>query len=148
METKYISIKEACDYSNKSLSSIRRLVAETKKKAPNRLKFEDLKSGSQKIFIDIEYLNEYFKLKPLDTDSEHVQSNTSNSSQVNDSNEQYLISILKEELEAKNKQIDMLLERQRETNIMIEGLNQRFMIEAKDVSEAGTNKKKKWWKFG
>lgn len=143
MKKDYISIKDACDVSKKSISTIRRFVDETKVKAPSMLNYEILKNGTKKILINAEYLNKYFNL--IDT-SQTTQTSESNSELV--SVLKSALDTLKIELDAKNNHINMLLERQRETNIMIEGLNQRFMIEAKDVSVAGTNKKKKWWKFG
>lgn len=148
MKKEYISIKEACDVSKKSLSTIRRFVSETKKIAPKKLKYETLANGTKKILIDFDYLNEYFNQTTYSNDS---QMNDSQGSQMSNSNEDTInvlksaLDTLKNELEAKNKHIDMLLERQRETNIMIEGLNQRFLIETKEVND-NREVKKKWWK--
>ena len=136
MKKNYISIKEACDVSKKSISTIRRFVDETKLKAPSMLNYEILKNGTKKILINAEYLNKCFNL--IDT-SQTTQTSESNSELV--SVLKSALDTLKIELEAKNNHVNMLLERQRETNIMIEGLNQRFMIESKEVTP-----KKKWWK--
>ena len=62
MEKQFISLKDACEYSNKSMSTLRRLVSELKDNQPNKLKYEDLKNGSKKILIDADYLNEYYEL--------------------------------------------------------------------------------------
>jgi predicted nucleic acid-binding Zn-ribbon protein len=148
MKKEYISIKEACDVSKKSLSTIRRFVSETKKIAPKKLKYETLTNGTKKILIDFDYLNEYFNQTTYSNDS---QMNDSQGSQMSNSNEDTInvlksaLDTLKSELDAKNNHINMLLERQRETNIMIEGLNQRFLIETKEVNDT-REVKKKWWK--
>ena len=152
MENKYISLKDACEYSNKSLSTIRRIVKGTPK---NKLKYENLKNGSKKILIEVDYLNEYFDLKPKTSSS-----NKDNLTQsVNNSSEQLLIKTfeniiktLNNELEAKNKQIDSiieanskqvqsLIERQRESNVIIERLNQIKSLETKEINEV----RRKWW---
>ena len=141
MENKYISLKDACEYSNKSLSTIRRIVKGTPK---NKLKYENLKNGSKKILIEVDYLNEYFDLKPKTSSS-----NKDNLTQsVNNSSEQLLIKTfeniiktLNNELESKNRHIDTLLERQRESNVIIERLNQIKSLETKEVNEV----RRKWW---
>ena len=148
MKKDYISIKEACEVSKKSLSTIRRFVAETKNTAPKKLKYETLTNGTKKILIEFEYLNEYFNQTTYSNDS---QTNDSQGSQMSNSNEDMInvlksaLDTLKIELDAKNNHINMLLERQRETNIMIEGMNQRFLIETKEVNDS-REVKKKWWK--
>lgn len=140
MENKYISIKEACKQFNKSISTIRRIIKEAPK---NQLNKEKLKTGHEKIYISFEYLNEYFNKS-----KESGQYNNSESNQVNSSNE-YLtktleetIQFLKSELEAKNKQIESFLERQYESNVIIERLQQKEQT----LLESMENKKKrKWW---
>ena len=141
MTNKYISIKEACELFNKSLSTIRRVVKET---PTNKLKYEKLPTGKNKIFIEREYLNEYFNEKPQSNDSLNSQVNDS----LNNSNKQLLIKTyqdiiktLNNELEAKNKQIDAFLERQHESNILIDNFSKKIALETKEVNEV----RRKWW---
>ena len=141
MEEKYISIKETCELFNKSLSTIRRLIKDI---PTNKLKYEKLPTGHKKIFIDRDYLNDYFK-EPIQ------QTNSSSEVPLNDSNERLIetlenvIKMLNNELESKNKQlqekdkqIESLIERQRENNILISSFSQVKQIEGQD-------KKKRWW---
>ena len=93
MEKQFISLKDACEYSNKSMSTLRRLVNELKDNQPNKLKYEDLKNGGHKILIEVEYLNEYYNLnkdnQPNNTNKNNYSSETSQS--IDKSSEQLLI---------------------------------------------------------
>lgn len=141
MEKDYISVKEACQVFKKSLSTIRRVVKET---PVNKIKKEKLVTGHNKIYINKEYLSNYFNVKPISNDSE---SSKSNNSEINESQQlliktyQNIIKTLNNELEAKNRHIDTLLERQRESNVIIERLNQTKSLETKEVNEV----RSKWW---
>ena len=151
MEKQFISLKYACEYSNKSMSTLRRLVNELKDNQPNKLKYEDLKNGGHKILIEVEYLNEYYN---LNKDNQHNNTNKNNNSSetsqsIDMSNEQLLIKTfeniiktLNNELEAKNKQIDAFLERQREANILIDSFSKKIALETKEVNEA----RRRWWR--
>jgi hypothetical protein len=141
MEKGYISVKEACQVFNKSLSTIRRLVKET---PANKLKYEKLVTGHDKIYIDKEYLYNHFNETPPNNDSLNSKVNDS----LNNSSEQLLIKTfeniiktLNNELESKNRHIDTLLERQRESNVIIERLNQIKSLETKEINEV----RRKWW---
>jgi hypothetical protein len=141
MESKYISIKEACQVFNKSLSTIRRVVKET---PTNKIKKEKLSTGHDKIYIDKEYLYNHFNETPPNNDSLNSKVNDS----LNNSSEQLLIKTfeniiktLNNELEAKNKQIDAFLERQREANILIDNFSKKIALETKEVNEV----RRKWW---
>ena len=151
MEKQFISLKYACEYSNKSMSTLRRLVNELKDNQPNKLKYEDLKNGGHKILIEVEYLNEYYNLnkdnQPNNTNKNNNSSETSNS--IDKSSEQLLIKTyqniiktLNNELEAKNRQIDAFLERQREANILIDSFSKKIALETKEVNEA----RRRWWR--
>ena len=151
MEKQFISLKDACEYSNKSMSTLRRLVNELKDNQPNKLKYEDLKNGGHKILIEVEYLNEYYNLnkdnQPNNTNKNNNSSETSNS--IDKSSEQLLIKTyqdiiktLNNELEAKNKQIDAFLERQHEANILIDNFSKKIALETKEVNEV----RRRWWK--
>jgi len=157
MEKQYISIKEASELFSKSLSTIRRTIKET---PLNRLKKEKLKTGHEKIYIELDYLNDYFndQLNPTNQNnySETNQNNSSNDVLIEQlrsklESEQYkvkslenIITILNKELESKNKQIDSLLQRNYETNILMKSLQEEKI----KLDTFENNKKRKWWQRG
>jgi len=157
MRKEYISIKEACEHFNKSLSTIRRIVKET---PLDKLKKEKLVTGHEKIFIEFDYLNNYFndQLNPTNQNnySENTQNNSSNDVLIEQlrsklESEQYkvkslekIITILNNELESKNKQIASLLERQFETNVLMKSLQEEKI----KLDTFENNKKRKWWQRG
>ena len=141
MEKGYISVKEACQVFNKSLSTIRRLVKET---PANKLKYEKLVTGHDKIYISKGYLSNYFNEKPKNNYSESSKINYSESvesEQLLIKTFENIIKTLNNELESKNRHIDTLLERQRESNVIIERLNQIKSLETKEINEV----RRKWW---
>ena len=152
MEKQFISLKDACEYSNKSMSTLRRLVNELKDNQPNKLKYEDLKNGGHKILIEVDYLNEYYNLskdnQPNNTNQNtHSISNSIDRSNNNDIIQVYenVIKMLNSDLEAKNRQIDALVENnrdtQRELNSIINNMTNKIALETKEVKEV----RRKWW---
>ena len=136
----YLSIEQAVEYSNKSISSIRRLIKELKENKSKHLKFEKLKTGHNKVFISIEYLNIQFNINSSDNSS---TSNSTNSS-MNNSNDIFInktLELLAKELEEKNRQIESLLQRQYESNVIIEQLQKKQLQLEENITI-----KKKWWK--
>ena len=147
MEKQFISLKDACEYSNKSMSTLRRLVSELKDNQPNKLKYEDLKNGSKKILIEVDYLNEYYNLNK-DNQPNNTNHSAETSKSIDRSSEHLLVSayeniikMLNNDLEAKNKQIDALIERQRESNILVDKMSSKLTLETKEVNEV----RSKWW---
>jgi DNA mismatch repair ATPase MutS len=94
----YISVKEATVKYNKSISTIKRLVAKTPQK--NLKKGVKLNSGRYKTLIEVSYLDKYFNVSK---------------SISNDSTNEMLDALIKE-LDNKQKTIESLLQRQEETN--------------------------------
>ena len=132
----YLSIEQAVEYSNKSISSIRRLIKELKENKSKHLKFEKLKTGHNKVFISIEYLNNHFNINSSD--------NSSTSNSMNNSNDIFInktLELLAKELEEKNRQIESLLQRQYESNVIIEQLQKKQLQLEENITI-----KKKWWK--
>ena len=137
----YWSIKDSADKVGKSESSIKRLVAEIKKNNPKKysnpdyFKFEELKTGRAKIFLSRLLLEESY----------NVSLNNSSNHSMNGSNEPvndfYIktIEVLQMELMEKNKQIESLLERQRETNILL--------LDAKQKLQLSGGNKRRWFFF-
>ncbi len=128
----YLSIEQAVEHTKKSISSIRRIVKELKQTKSKHIKLEKLKTGHDKVFISIEYLDKHFNLN----DSTNDSTNDSNDSFVNET-----LGILKKELEEKNRQIESLLQRQFESNVIIE----QFQKKQLQLDEDTTKKKKRWW---
>ncbi len=148
MEKQFISLKDACEYSNKSMSTLRRLVNELKDNQPNKLKYEDLKNGSKKILIEVDYLNEYYDLTKEDNANHSAETSKSiDKSNDNDIIQVYenVIKMLNSDLEAKNRQIDALVENnrdtQRELNSIINNMTNKIALETKEVKEV----RRKWW---
>jgi hypothetical protein len=132
---KYLSIEQTVEYTKKSISSIRRLVKELKQSKSKHIKLEKLKTGHDKVFISIEYLDEHFNI--------NNSTNSSTSSSTNNSNESFVnktLDLLSKELEEKNRQIESLLQRQYESNVIIEQLQKKQL-----QLEENTTIKKKWW---
>lgn len=132
---KYLSIEQTVEYTKKSISSIRRLVKELKQSKSKYIKLEKLKTGHDKVFISIEYLDEHFNI--------NNSTNSSTSSSTNNSNESFVnktLDLLSKELEEKNRQIESLLQRQYESNVIIEQLQKKQL-----QLEENTTVKKKWW---
>jgi hypothetical protein len=161
---KYLSIKEAAALTGKSESSIKRFVNQVKTKEPDkyrditRFKFEKLPNGNDKILISETYLIARFtrsknELHDLVNSSKNTENtNGSHSSPIGSKSElhdlvvssyQKTIEILQSELDQKNKQINELLEnqreyleRQKESNILLLGNKQVLQLEEKP---------KRWW---
>ena len=145
----YLTIEEASAYTKKSLSSIRRLVKELKQNNNKGLKFETLLTGHKKVFISVSFLNIHFNINELNlNDSTNSSMNSSMNDSVNSSNEDLkdvfinkTLDLLQKELEEKNRQIESLLQRQYETNVILEQLQQKTKL-----LEVKTDKpKKRWW---
>ena len=159
MEKQFISLKDACEYSNKSMSTLRRLVNELKDNQPNKLKYEDLKNGSKKILIEVNYLNEYYNLNKDNQPNNTNQNTHSISNSIDRSNDnaiiqvyENLIKMLNNDLEAKNRQIENLTEtikikeennrvNQNELNTIINNMTNKLALETKEVNEV----RRKWW---
>lgn len=127
----YLSIAEAISTYGKSESTIRSIVRKAGKKK-GVIKHEVLKNGSKKIYISSVYLDSVFKVLNDNFDRSTNTSTTNTSDQ--------LIEVLKKQLEEKDKQIESLLERQRETNILTSQLQQKVLL-----IEESPQKKKRWW---
>lgn len=126
----WLTIQEAAAMTAKSESTLRRLAKELKAKKSKAIRFEKLATGHQKILFDSEYLTTHF----------NSSMNDSVNSSMNSSDEMLkaMFDTLTKELDEKNKQIQSLLERQHEQNVILQTLQERTkLIEAP--------KKRRWW---
>ena len=124
----YYSIADAVHVYGKSESTIRAIVKNACKNK-NVIKHEILKNGAKKIYISESYLDGIF------SPGKNTKNNTSNTNTSED-----LVSFLKKQIDEKDKQIESLLERQRETNILTSQLQQKVLL----IEDPGTTKKR-WW---
>lgn len=109
----YLTIKEAVQYTGKSESTLRKLARENKGSKSKGVRFERLKTGHEKILFSSEFLNSYF--------------NSSNNSQTT-TLEATTLSILHEQLKAKDLQISDLNERLKEAHILVNNLENKLSI--------------------
>lgn len=131
----FISISEAVNEYSKSESTIRSIV----KKIGNKkglIKREKLSNGSHKIYLSKSYLDQVLKEKKT-TSNSHGKKATFDNTQNTTRDE--LILLLKQQLEEKDKQIESLLERQREQHVLYSQLQNKVLL----IEEAP--KKKRWW---
>lgn len=146
----FLTIKEAAELTGKSESTIKRFVRETKKNHPKKyssnkcFKFEKLSTGHEKILIAEDFLKENYSTV------QNTNLNSSNeplSEPLNNTVNQTLIEYLKQELDRKNdqiaekdKQIESLLDRNKEINLLFAQAQQREQIKLEE-----SNSKKRWW---
>lgn len=143
----FYSVEESAEYTKKSVSSIKRFLAELKKNNPKEyennelIKLEPLKTGHKKVYLSKSLLDEKFN-------SSNENMNHSTKISMNDSSMvavellKETIEILKKELEVKNGQIEALNERLRESNtIAVENTRNNTKMLLEDVKPI----KKRWW---
>ena len=129
----YLSVEDAVRYTNLSLSTIRRYVktikASNNHKSKKTIKSASSGGGKPKDYISIAFLDS------IKNDSKGSKSDSMNDS-MNTSNE--LIEVLKSQLLEKDKQINELIERSRESNFLLSQMQQKVLM----LDEP---KKKKWY---
>jgi hypothetical protein len=140
---KYITVKDAAKLTGKSESTIKRIVRETKKNKPSYIanqkyfKFEILPTGHEKIFISRDFLKEFFNIQnPTTKQRSNEHSNERYDNTVN----QELIEFLKTQLIEKDKQIEALIDRNKEINLLFAQAQQREQIKLEESIP-----KKRWW---
>lgn len=140
---KFLTIKEAAELTGKSESTIKRFVRETKNKQPKKyssnkcFKFEKLSTGHEKILISEDFLNEnYSTVQNTNLNSSNEQLNEPLNNSVN----QELIEFLKAQLVEKDRQIEALIDRNKEINLLFAQAQQREQIKLEEALP-----KKRWW---
>jgi hypothetical protein len=125
----WISIKEVCNLTNKSESTVRNLARKLKASNSKNIRLETLKTGHDKILFKLSYVNsQLLTIKPI-KDKQLKQDSDSNK----------MLSILERELNEKNKQIEALTDRLKESNLLYAQLQESIkLIE-------GPKKKKRWF---
>jgi hypothetical protein len=128
----WISLKECQKLTGKSESTLRKLARNLKESKSKNIKLEKLPTGHDKILFNLSFVN-----------SQLLTNQQVKTSQLkNDSSNDKMISILERELNEKNKQIEALTDRLKESNLLYAQLQESIkMIEA-------PKKKKRWWQRG
>jgi predicted nuclease with TOPRIM domain len=127
----WLTIQESSQLVGKSVSTLRRLAKELKSKRSKAIKFQKLKTGHEQILFDSDYLTTHFNTS--------VNSSFNSSMNSSDDTLKLLLDTLKHELDEKNKQIQLLLDRQHEQNVILQTLQER-------VKQIESPKKRSWWR--
>jgi GTPase SAR1 family protein len=131
----YLTIQEAMEFTGKSESTFRNLARKLKGSKSKDIKLEKLKTGHEKILFKESFINSYFNTSSKGS-SKVVESAAP--SMVNER----VLAILERELEEKNRQIEALTDRLKESNLL-----QAQAQEQIKLLEAPTKKKKRWFGF-
>lgn len=125
----WITIKEVCNLTNKSESTVRNLARKLKASKSKDIRLEKLKTGHEKILFKLSFVNSSMLIdKPI-----------KNKQLKQDSSNDKMLSILERELNEKNKQIEALTDRLKESNLLYAQLQESIkLIEA-------PKKKKRWF---
>jgi len=126
----WITLKECQKLTGKSESTLRKLARQLKESKSKDIRFELLKTGHSKILFKLSFVN-----------SQLLTNQQVKTSQLkNDNSSDKIISILERELNEKNKQIEALTERIKESNLLTAQLQESIkLIEAP--------KKKRWFRW-
>jgi len=124
----YLTIQQAMKLTGKSESTFRNLARKLKASKSKDIKLEKLKTGHEKILFKESFINSYFN-----TSSNSYQTQQESGIQA------HTLAILERELEEKNRQIESLTERLKESNYLQLQLSERVqLLEA-------PKKKKRWF---
>lgn len=150
---KYLSVKEAAEYTGKSESTIKRLVRSEKGNS-KFFKFEKLPTGHQKIYISKAYLQQSFvKNDPLvNKKNDRLKVKVKNT--VDQSFVAYLLKEVErqnEQLKEKDQKIYELMENQIQNTakiLQIQDQAQKLQAVASQSLLEESTSKKRWWQRG
>lgn len=134
--TKYLTVKQAAELTGKSESTIKRIVRDSKRN-PKHFMFEKLPTGREKIFVSKSFLDLYFNGQ---NSTVNQRSSDRSNEPLNDSLNQELINFLKAQLIEKDRQIEALIDRNKEINLLFAQAQQREQIKLEESIP-----KKRWW---
>ena len=125
----WISIKEVCNLTQKSESTIRNLARKLKASKSKDIRLETLKTGHDKIMFKLSYVNSQMLI------GKTVKNNVDKPVQ----NVDRFIQIMENQLNEKDKQIESLQQTLQAQNLMLHNLQESIkLIE-------GPKKKKRWF---
>jgi len=114
----WITIKEVCNLTGKSESTIRNLARQLKKTNSKDIKFQQLKTGHNKILFSLKYINS--QLLSNKTVERGVNKNS-------DSVEKF-IQVLEKQLIEKDKQIELLHQNLQAQNLLLHNLQESIKL--------------------
>jgi len=114
----WITIKEVCNLTRKSESTIRNLARQLKKIQSKDIKFQQLKTGHNKILFSLKYINS--QLLSNKTVERGVNKNS-------DSVEKF-IQVLEKQLIEKDKQIELLHQNLQAQNLLLHNLQESIKL--------------------
>lgn len=125
----WITIKEVCNLTQKSESTVRNLARKLKASDSKNIRLERLKTGHEKILFKLSYVNrELLTIKTVKTNVEKTPDNVNK-----------FIQILENQLNEKDKQIEHLQKSLQAQNVIFHNLQESIkLIEA-------PKKKKRWF---
>jgi len=128
----WITLKECQKLTGKSESTLRKIARQLKESKSKDIRLESLPTGHNKILFKLSFVNsQLLFIKPIESNRLKQESNYDK-----------MISILERELNEKNKQIESLTERIKESNLLTAQLQESIkMIEP-------PKKKKRWFSWG
>lgn len=127
----WIALKEVIKLTGKSESTLRKLARNLKESKSKDIRLEKLPTGHNKILFKLSFVNSQLLIsKPIE-----------NNRLKQESNSDKMISILERELNEKNKQIEALTERLKESNLLTAQLQESIKL-------IEPPKKKRWFSFG
>ena len=127
----WLTIKEVCNLTGKSESTIRNLARQLKVSKSKDIKLEKLKTGHEKILFSMKFVNsQLLTVKPIKNVVDKKEGNVDK-----------FIQILENQLNEKDKQIESLQQTLQAQNLLLHNLQESIkMIEA-------PKKKKRWFGF-
>lgn len=146
----FLTVQESASLTGKSESTIKRFIRSTRKDKPKKyndsecFKFEKLPTGHEKTLISESFLREHYSIVQGSTtkgSSESLSSHHENT--VNQEFVEHLkseLALKNQQISEKDKQIETLLERNKETNLLFAQLQQSQTLQIEDGST-----KKRWW---
>jgi excisionase family DNA binding protein len=154
-----LTLYEACEYLNRSKKTISRLIRKGKLH-PKRVKSQQGTLAYRFNKADLDKLKKALGAEPTDETRQDRQApktpatalkRRDRADQTGQDTKQDksftgifndIVETLKDQLKAKDRQIDQLIERDRETNILLKGLQDRLMLAEKNpIEQAGQSKK-------
>jgi prefoldin subunit 5 len=124
----WITIKEVCNLTQKSESTVRNLARKLKASDSKNIRLERLKTGHEKILFKLSYVNrELLTIKTVKTNVEKTGENVNK-----------FIQILENQLNEKDKQLESLQQTVQAQNLLLHNLQESIKL-------LDAPKKKKRW---
>jgi hypothetical protein len=127
----WITIKEVCNLTNKSESTIRNLARQLKSSGNKNIRLERLKTGHDKILFKLSYVNsQLLTIKTVKTNVEKTPQNVDK-----------FLAIMEKQLNEKDRQIESLHQTVQAQNLLLHNLQESIKL-----LDAPKKKKRWFWK--